>query len=199
MNQKDHHLILKAHLFAKEKHGDTLDDEGKNYFVAHVCQTVDIITQITHDANILAAAYLHDVVEDCKVTHKELVIKFNTTIADLVLEVTHEGKKDTEGYYFPRLKSKEGILIKFADRLSNLSRMNAWNEKRKEQYLIRSVFWKKYKEVAKQPDRTISVSHGRTTHPIEDQHDCMECLDCEIEFLEDMRKAGGKTKFIEQL
>lgn len=43
------------------------------------------------------------------------------------------------------------------------------------------------------------VSHGRITHPIEEQHDCMSCLDTEIEFLQALRDAGGKTKFIKKL
>ena len=58
------------------------------------------------------------------------------------MEVTQEEvEKDQKGYYFPRLKSKEAILIKFADRLSNLSRMSSWNMKRQEQYLRKSKFW----------------------------------------------------------
>jgi len=39
-------------------------------------------------------------------------------------------------------KDDRGIILKFADRLSNLSRMNCWPEKRKEQYLRKSKFWK---------------------------------------------------------
>jgi hypothetical protein len=53
-----------------------------------------------------------------------------------------ESEKDSYGYYFPRLKSQKAITIKFADRLSNLSRMNAWDEERRRQYLAKSKFWK---------------------------------------------------------
>lgn len=58
------------------------------------------------------------------------------------MEVTHEGQKDEYGYYFPRLKTKEGIMLKFADRLSNLSRMDNWNERRVAHYIKKSRFWK---------------------------------------------------------
>lgn len=132
----------KAKEYAKIKHGDTLDDNGFNYFEAHICQVVRVLEQITNDNEVLAAAYLHDVVEDCGVTYDDLINEFNQRVADLVMEVTHEGEKDEYGYYFPRLETRDGILIKFADRLSNLSRMEAWNEKRREHYLKKSKFWK---------------------------------------------------------
>ncbi len=90
----------------------------------------------------MSAGLLHDTIEDTNTTYEELVQFFGNRVADLVMEVTHEGQKNSKGFYFPRLKSKEGILIKFADRLSNLSRMSTWNEDRKAQYLRKSNFWK---------------------------------------------------------
>ena len=97
---------------------------------------------MTTDENIICAELLHDTIEDTDTTYEELVEEFNKTVADLVMEVTHEGSKDDFGYYFPRLKSKDAILIKFADRLSNLSRMEEWDDTRQKQYLKRSKFWK---------------------------------------------------------
>jgi len=135
-------IVVKAYHYAYEKHGDTLDDIGKNYFKAHVCRVVSILYKVTDNDDILAAAYLHDVVEDCGVTYEELVKEFGKTIADLVMEVTHDGKKDNYGRYFPRLKTRDGVLIKFADRLSNLSRMEAWDDKRQKQYVRKSKFWR---------------------------------------------------------
>ena len=46
------------------------------------------------------------------------------------------------GYWSPRLKTKRGIILKFADRLSNLSRIESWDKKRQEHYLKKSKFWK---------------------------------------------------------
>lgn len=131
-----------AHHFARVIHKGQKDDSGKPYFLAHICQVVDIITQVTSDEDIICAAYLHDAIEDTDTTYEELKEMFGQRVANLVMEVTHEGKKDEIGYYFPRLKTKDGILIKFADRLSNLSRMEAWDEGRKQHYLKRSKFWK---------------------------------------------------------
>ncbi len=135
-------LVDKAYDFAKEKHRDQLDDIGKSYFEAHVCQVAKILHCITDDEDILAAGLLHDTLEDTQTTYEELVITFGIRVADLVMEVSHEGKKDEVGYYFPRLKTRDAILIKFADRLSNLSRMEAWTPGRQKQYLKKSQFWK---------------------------------------------------------
>lgn len=135
-------VLEKARNFARLKHEKQKDDAGLNYFETHLEVVVKILENVTTDTNILAAGYLHDTVEDTETTYKELVKEFGKTIADLVMEVTHEGKKDLYGRYFPRLKSKNAILIKFADRLSNLSRMDVWDDKRKAQYIKKSKFWK---------------------------------------------------------
>jgi len=132
-----------VYLFAKMKHGDTLDDSGVSYFEAHILPVVSILKQVTDDREIIMAGYLHDTVEDTETTPEEIESMFGVRVRDMVLAVTHEGAKDSYGYYFPRLDdSPDGILIKFADRLSNLSRMEAWDEKRKEQYRRKSKFWK---------------------------------------------------------
>jgi (p)ppGpp synthase/HD superfamily hydrolase len=92
---------------------------------------------------VLAAAYLHDTIEDTIIgTYGTLERMFGKEVADLVMEVTHDGQPDQKGYYFPRLHSQKAIMIKFADRLSNLSRMSSWDQKRKDQYLRKSKFWK---------------------------------------------------------
>ena len=135
-------IVDRAFTFAAEKHEEQFDDDGRSYFIAHICQVVHILRQVTNDSVILAAAYLHDTLEDTDTTMEELMDTFGDDIAFLVYELTYEGTKDNVGYYFPRLKSKKAIIIKFADRLSNLSRMDVWDAKRQEHYLKKSKFWK---------------------------------------------------------
>lgn len=133
-------LINKAYRFARKKHAGQKDDNGYPYFF-HPLQVSKILRLVTQDPNVIAAGLLHDTIEDTQTTYEELVKEFNQDIADLVMEVTHEGDKNT-GYTFPRLHTQRGIMIKFADRLSNLSRMEAWGEERRQHYLLRSKFWK---------------------------------------------------------
>lgn len=134
--------IEKAKTFARKAHGKQLDDSGENYYYAHVQQVGRLVEMVTKDKNVIAAAYLHDVLEDTTTRRVDIRKAFGQKVLALVLEVTHEGEKDDYGYYFPRLKTKDGIMIKFADRLSNLSRVEPWPEKRRAQYLKRSKFWK---------------------------------------------------------
>ena len=135
-------LIDKAYEFADLKHKDQKDDDGKEYFGAHILNVVSILMQVTKDPVVIAAGYLHDTLEDTDTTLDELTKVFGHEVARLVHEMTHEGTNDNVGYYFPRLASKKAILIKFADRLSNLSRMDNWSPKRQQHYLSKSKFWK---------------------------------------------------------
>lgn len=136
------HFLDEVRTFARERHKDQIDDDGLSYYQSHLGVVAALVGLVTTDEEVIAAAYLHDVVEDTNTTEEELRQVFGDKVADLVMEVTHEGSKDLHGYYFPRLKSKDAIMIKFADRLSNLSRMGSWDNKRVQHYLKRSKFWK---------------------------------------------------------
>lgn len=132
----------KAQFFAINKHRGQLDDTGKDYFTEHIQRVAMAVAVLTTDFEIIAAAFLHDVIEDTPTSYKELVYEFGQRVADLVMEVTHEGCKDNYGFYFPRLKTKEGIMIKLCDRASNISRMQSWSEDRQQHYLNKTKFWK---------------------------------------------------------
>lgn len=112
----------KALDYASKKHKGQLDDRGRPYFFAHVIQVYNVLLDVTDDEATICAGLLHDVIEDTDTTYDELVHEFTKEIADLVMEVTHEGT-DYSNFYFPRLQSRKGILVQFADRISNMSRM----------------------------------------------------------------------------
>lgn len=139
-------LREKARQFAYDKHEDQLDDNGESYFYAHLEPVANIVQCITRDQRVHAAAYLHDILEDTDTSLEELRNAFGEEVADLVFELTQEGEKE-HGYYFPRLESKEAVMIKFADRLSNISRMESWDQARQAQYLRKSKFWRDSKQV----------------------------------------------------
>ncbi len=141
-NQPTSNIIYKAFSFAMEKHAGQEDDDGNDYFSAHLMQVGRILSAVTQDEEMIAAGLLHDILEDTDTKLHEIECEFGTRVAQLVFEVTHEGQKDEYGFYFPRLHSRDASLIKFADRLSNLSRMDSWPEARQLHYLKRSRFWK---------------------------------------------------------
>lgn len=133
-------LVDKALELASERHKGQLDDQGRPYFFAHLVQVHSILKDVTDDAEVLCAGILHDMLEDTDTTYEDLVHEFNKPVADLVLELTQQGDGDS-GYYFSLLKSRKAIMVKFADRLSNLSRMDDWPGDRQEVYLEMSRFW----------------------------------------------------------
>ena len=134
------HLEEKALEFASIKHEGQLDDQGRPYFFAHIIQVYGLLKDVTDDEEILCAGILHDTLEDTDTTYEELIREFNKEIADLVLELTFEGNSEI-GRYFPKLHSHKAIVVKFADRLSNLVRMVDWPGDWQEGYLENSVFW----------------------------------------------------------
>lgn len=134
-------LLCKAIVFAVEAHDGQKRDGGQNY-IMHPAQTAKIVSQVTDDPEIIAAAWLHDTIEDTDTTYEDLVEHFGKRVADLVHEVTHEREKRPYGQaYFPRLKTRDGILLKLADRLSNIADMGAWPEQRQQAYLRKTQFW----------------------------------------------------------
>jgi (p)ppGpp synthase/HD superfamily hydrolase len=144
--------INKALEFAYNAHYVQKDDEGKPYFQSHIRGVMNILVAVTDDEDTIVAGILHDTIEDCDVDPWEIQEEFGEDVAELVLMLTHEGEKDQNGYYFPLLKPvnrkiydgrfHKAVMIKFADRMNNLSRMGAWKGDRRAQYLRKSAFWK---------------------------------------------------------
>jgi GTP diphosphokinase / guanosine-3',5'-bis(diphosphate) 3'-diphosphatase len=96
------------------------------------------------DANVLAAALLHDTVEDTKTTRAELVENFGAEIDALVAEVTDDKaldkdeRKELQVEHAPHL-SQGAKLIKIADKISNVREIAAdppkgWSEDRQRKY-----------------------------------------------------------------
>ena len=133
-------LITEAQELARKLHDGQKRDNGRPY-IWHVEMVATILSLVTTDETIIAAGYLHDVLEDCDITKEELAMQFGNRVASLVFEVTKQGEN-----CFPNLKTRDGYLIKFADRLQNLSDMDTWNDGRKQRYMKKSVFWSQCSE-----------------------------------------------------
>lgn len=144
-NTLDRWLVDKALEFASERHKDQLDDQGRPYFFAHVVQVYGILIDVSDDTEVLCAGLLHDVIEDTDTSYEEVRNLFTPNIAEIVKMVTHS--EDAKN--FPNLKPTEeynmlfhkAVLVKFADRLSNLSRMESWSDKKRNEYINSSTFW----------------------------------------------------------
>jgi guanosine-3',5'-bis(diphosphate) 3'-pyrophosphohydrolase len=130
-------LITKAKKFAKEKHGNDTRKFSNKFYYTHPFSVADRLKKfkkVKNNENILAAAYLHDTLEDTETTSKELRREFNEKIANLVIELTSdkENYKNNEDrtdhlakakYLTDRINnmSRDARLIKLADREHNVS------------------------------------------------------------------------------
>jgi GTP pyrophosphokinase len=80
-------LLERAFQYAYAKHAGQARQSGEPY-INHPLAVAMILTELQMDANVLSAALLHDVIEDCAVTREELAGRFGDEIATLVDGVT---------------------------------------------------------------------------------------------------------------
>ena len=126
----DTRLILRAYEYAVKKHGDQLRRSGEPYII-HPLNVAYILAEIGLDESTIAAALLHDVVEDTEATNENIVKEFGQEIADMVAGVTKLSTmqfttveemqvEDYRKMFLAMGKDIRVILIKLADRLHNM-------------------------------------------------------------------------------
>lgn len=77
-------FVDKAILFALKAHAGT-ERRGKGFpYIIHPLEAMAIVASITNDPELLAAAVLHDTVEDTGVTVEQLREEFGDRVAELV-------------------------------------------------------------------------------------------------------------------
>lgn len=77
-------LLDKAIIFATKAHAGT-ERRGKGFpYIVHTMEAMEIVATITPDQELLAAAALHDTVEDTDVTIEQIRAEFGDRVAHLV-------------------------------------------------------------------------------------------------------------------
>ena len=124
--EKAYHFAYKAHINQKRKTGEM--------YIIHPIATAEILAELEVDAESLAAALLHDVIEDTEVDTEMLEQVFGSTITLLVEGVTklnqiaYVTKEEVQASNVRKMlvamtKDIRVILIKLADRLHNMRTM----------------------------------------------------------------------------
>lgn len=126
MKQK---LLRRAINFAAKKHEGQRRDGGEPY-IHHPLRVASVISIYVEDEEVLAAAILHDTLEDTNTTLQELRDIFGNRVARMVNELTYKGNLRH------RIETKNAMLIKLADRLDNLADMQTWTRNKKALYLL---------------------------------------------------------------
>ena len=143
-----HTLILKAAHFAAKKHRDQRrKDKHASPYIIHPISVALAITQIggVDDPEILAAALLHDTLEDTDTTPEELEAEFGKKVCEYVLDVSDDKtlpKDERKRRQIEHAKqiSKGAALIKLGDKISNVTDVinnppEDWDINRRKEYL----------------------------------------------------------------
>ena len=116
-------LTERALRFAVDHHlGQTRKHSGAPYSFHPVEVAKGVADAGIHDHEILAAALLHDVVEDTHATHQDMIEHLGERVAEMVNELTHDEETDSKEAYLRTFASaSEGaIAVKLLDRYCNV-------------------------------------------------------------------------------
>lgn len=150
-NNFDKKLVFDAFMFAEKAHKGQARRSGEPY-ITHPYQVAKLLFEMGMSSQMVAAGFLHDVVEDTKVGLKEIEQQFGTEVAKLVEGVTNLGKIDFSAYSKEELQAAISnqknenlrqlflsmaedvrvVIIKLADRLHNMKTIKALPKKDQE-------------------------------------------------------------------
>ena len=124
-------LLDRAIIFAVRAHAGT-ERRGKGFpYIVHPMEAMEIVATMTPDQELLAAAALHDTVEDTDVTVDQIRAEFGDRIADLVAAESDafvEGVSDEDSWHTRKRAAIERLakaphdakMVALGDKLSNM-------------------------------------------------------------------------------
>jgi len=135
MTTQENELLERAEAFATVAHAGQVRKAGGQAYITHPVGVADILKQFGFADSMVAAGYLHDVVEDTSTSVEELQTLFGADIATIVAAVTHKIREhDTwrsirERYLDQVLNGPEGAWpVAVADKIHNIrSLIEAYN------------------------------------------------------------------------
>lgn len=144
----DVELVLRAADFAATMHrGQERKDEARSPYINHPVRVAAMLAEVgaVDDAEVLAAALLHDTVEDTVATHEEIRDRFGETVHGLVREVSDDTSLKSAQRKQAQIEGAAGlspgaVLIKLADKTCNIediinSPPRGWSLERRARYL----------------------------------------------------------------
>ncbi|WP_018306705.1 RelA/SpoT family protein [Desulfitobacterium hafniense] len=142
-------LVEKAYSFAEEAHRGQLRNSGEEY-IQHPLEVAKILLELEMDEATIAAAFLHDVVEDTHYTNEDIEREFGSQVAILVDGVTKLGRieykskeelqvENLRKMFLAMAKDIRVILIKLADRLHNMRALKFHSEKKQKEIALETL------------------------------------------------------------
>ena len=129
LSEVDIDVVVRAHGFAQAAHAGQTRLTGHSY-ITHPLAVANILSEMHMDEQSIAAAVLHDVLEDTGTTKSDLVSEFGGEVAHIVDGVSKLGKmfrthEQAQAENFQKMaiamaNDLRVILVKLADRLHNM-------------------------------------------------------------------------------
>jgi GTP pyrophosphokinase len=140
--QEDISLIRKAWEFCLKHHEGQMRASGEPYII-HPLQVAEVLAEMKLDATAIAAALLHDAVEDTPATNEEIATAFGDQVAHIVEGVTKIDKiqfanredrqaENVRKMLLAMVSDVRVVLIKLADRLHNMRTLEHLRPERQE-------------------------------------------------------------------
>lgn len=125
-------ILDRAIVFAVDAHAGVTRRDGHTPYILHCTETAAITATMAEDPEVLAAAVLHDILEDTAVTREQLADTFGPRITELVVELSENKRSDLPPEDTWLVRKEETIdtlertsdpavrMIFLGDKLSNL-------------------------------------------------------------------------------
>ena len=104
-------LISESIAFAVKAHDGMRRKKNEAPYILHPMEAAVIVGTMTSDQNLLAAAVLHDVVEDADITLEEIEAKFGRRIRELVESETEDKRTDLPPTATWRIRKVESLEV----------------------------------------------------------------------------------------
>lgn len=176
--------------FATKKHEGQFRDDGKPY-ITHPIRVAKIVDEYKGKFSknreaIVAAALLHDTLEDTYTSYRELKEHFGELVASMVMEVTTATcvpKLIGKGHYLAekmQMMTNYALVIKLADRLDNLRDIELTKKEKRERTIDDTIFILQYLEkrrnfttaqqnLAKQIKLQINILRNQKVFSVDDE------------------------------
>lgn len=149
LKPEDVEMLKLAFQVSREAHEGQTRKSGEPY-ITHPLAVATMLTDWRLDVQGLAAALLHDVLEDTGVTKPTLIEKFGKIVADLVdglskLErLEYQTKEDAQAESFRKMvlamaRDIRVIIVKLADRLHNMRTLDSMREDKRRRIALETL------------------------------------------------------------
>ena len=104
-------LVSEAIVFAAKAHDGMRRKKSQAPYILHPMEAAVIVGTMTDDQNLIAAAALHDVVEDAGITLEEIKEKFGRRVWELVRSETEDKREELPPAQTWRIRKEESLAV----------------------------------------------------------------------------------------